>query len=196
MEELDRLKNDWKKNAGNYPTFSENEIFAMLHKKSSSTVKWILIISMLEFGFWGIGSLISSAINNIDYSLPKFIIVLDYFNYAVLITFITLFYLNYRKISAEKPVKELLQNIITIRRVVKFYVIYNLCVISFSLLCGLLMYESEHRTEESNTLIFIFGVVAIIIIILFIIFLYNILYGRLVRKLNKNYIELEKIKNS
>lgn len=195
MDELDKLKSDWKKKENTYPRFSENEIYAMLHKKSSSIVKWILIISVMEFAFWGLGSLISSALGSADYKPPKFIVILDYINYVVLVAFIIIFYINYRKISTQTPVKELLNNIITVRQVVKFYVVYNLCVISLSLLCGLFMYESDHSTDKYNTQVLIFGTIVIIFIILFIVFLYNILYGRLVRKLNKNYVELEKIKN-
>ena len=52
MDELDILKQNWKRNAENFPKFSEQDIYAMLHKKSSSIVKWILIISVLEFVFW------------------------------------------------------------------------------------------------------------------------------------------------
>jgi ABC-type multidrug transport system fused ATPase/permease subunit len=195
MEELDKLKQDWQKKENNFPKFSENEIYRMLHKKSSSIVKWILIISILEFAFWGLSTLISSAVNVEEYKAPKFLVILDYVNYTVLITFIILFYINYRKISAEKPVKELLQTIITVRRVVTFYVIYNICIIFFSLVCGLLMYEINDSSNNANsTAVIAIGIVMILIIIFIILLVYNVLYGRLVRKLNKNYVELEKIK--
>ena len=49
MEELELLKKDWQKNTHKSPDFSEQDIYGMLHKKSSSIVKWILIISILEF---------------------------------------------------------------------------------------------------------------------------------------------------
>ena len=51
MKELERLKKDWNKNQ-NFPELSKEEIYKFLHKKSSSIVKWIFIISLLEFGFW------------------------------------------------------------------------------------------------------------------------------------------------
>ena len=49
MKELDLLKKDWKKNENSFEQVSEKEIYKMIHKKSSSIVKWILIISILEF---------------------------------------------------------------------------------------------------------------------------------------------------
>ncbi len=52
MDELDLLKKDWNKGDSKYPKLSYNEIYKMILKKSSSIVKWIFIISLLEFGFW------------------------------------------------------------------------------------------------------------------------------------------------
>ena len=48
MKELDLLKKDWQKNNA-FEQVSEVEIYKMLHQKSSSIVKWILIVSLLEF---------------------------------------------------------------------------------------------------------------------------------------------------
>ena len=52
MKELDLLKKDWKKNADSFEQVSESEIYKMIHRKSSSIVKWIFIISIIEFLFW------------------------------------------------------------------------------------------------------------------------------------------------
>ncbi|HEX8017434.1 MAG TPA: hypothetical protein VF465_19555, partial [Flavobacterium sp.] len=92
MKELDLLKKDWKKNADSFEQISEKEIYKMIHKKSSSTVKWILIISILEVLFWTA----SNYFSNIDDILKKinhpeiilYMEVLMYFNYAVVLIFI------------------------------------------------------------------------------------------------------------
>lgn len=55
MDELELLKKDWQKDDNNYPKKSYNEIYKMILKKSSSIVKWIFIISILEFILWEIG---------------------------------------------------------------------------------------------------------------------------------------------
>ena len=51
MDELEILKKDWKKNENAFDQVTEKEIYGMLHKRSSSIVKWILITSILEFLF-------------------------------------------------------------------------------------------------------------------------------------------------
>ena len=48
MEGLDLLKKEWNKES-NFPKITESEIYKMIHKKSSSIVKWIFIISILLF---------------------------------------------------------------------------------------------------------------------------------------------------
>ncbi|MBE9489793.1 MAG: hypothetical protein IMY67_05830, partial [Bacteroidetes bacterium] len=52
MDELELLKKDWNKKDNDYPKLSYDEIYKMILKKSSSIVKWIFIISILEFVLW------------------------------------------------------------------------------------------------------------------------------------------------
>ena len=61
MDGLDILKKDWNKENQTYDQVSEFDIYKMLHKNSSSTVKWILIIGIIEFMLWtGIGFFFNS----------------------------------------------------------------------------------------------------------------------------------------
>lgn len=191
MDELDKLKNHWKKNDETFPQVSEGEIFGMLHKRSSSTVKWILLISIFEFSFWGCCSLLSIFLDMGPYKIPLLLEVLDYINYGVLAVFIVMFYNNYRKISAEKPVKELLENIINIRRIVKVYIGYVISVITFTSVYTLYV-EIYSNGKEEIIVLLVSSFIALLIISVFLV-LYNALYGRLLRKLNKNYRELKKI---
>ena len=112
MKELDLLKKDWNKN-DNYPKFSEQEIYAMLHKNSSSVVKWIFYVSIIEFIVLnGIGFFLTD--NKVDkfFVLYPFLNVLQYVNYFVIIVFIFLFYKNYRAISVLDSSKKLIELII------------------------------------------------------------------------------------
>ena len=61
MDELELLKKDWQKEDSKYPKLSYDEIYKMILKKSSSIVKWIFIISLLEFALW---TLISFALKD------------------------------------------------------------------------------------------------------------------------------------
>lgn len=192
MDVLDKLKDEWNKNENAYPAFSEKDIYAMLHKKSSSIVKWILIISVLEFVFWTVCAIISALCT--EDNLPPFLEVLDYINYVVLIVFISLFYINYKKISSQSPVKQLMVNIINVRRIVKFYVIYNLCILLFGLVTWLIISKDDFGTDVNNSQVLSIGITFIVVVLLFIYFIYQLLYGRLLKKLNKNYVALQKIK--
>ncbi|MCB0372669.1 MAG: hypothetical protein KDD31_06665, partial [Muricauda sp.] len=52
LDELELLKKDWQKREANLPKLSYDEIYKMIWKKSSSIVKWIFYISIIEFVFW------------------------------------------------------------------------------------------------------------------------------------------------
>lgn len=193
MDELDKLKNHWKQSQQTYPKVSESQIYAMLHKRSSSIVKWILIISAIEFCFWTLCTVMGSFINTPDYQIT--LTVLDYVNLAVLIVFVILFYINFKKISTEKPVKELMRNIITIRRVVRVYMFYIISTMAFALIYTLFSkFDYDPEISEVKVLATAIGVVTLMLLLA--ISIYSLLYGRLLRKLNKNYKELEKMQDS
>ena len=64
MKELDLLKKDWQKNEASFEQVTEKDIYRMIHKRSSSIVKWILILSILELILW---SVLSIGVNIDDY---------------------------------------------------------------------------------------------------------------------------------
>ena len=49
VDELELLKKDWQKKDEYLPKLSYDEIYQMIWKKSSSIVKWIFYISIIEF---------------------------------------------------------------------------------------------------------------------------------------------------
>src|SRR6476620_284061 len=119
MDELELLKKDWKKNDAQFKQVSENEIYGMLHKSSSSIVKWIFIISVIELL---LGPLMGILFSNKEYNLmleryhlKTVILIFTIVNYAVILYFIYKFYTNYKKINATDSVNHLLKNIIDTR---------------------------------------------------------------------------------
>jgi hypothetical protein len=196
MDELDKLKSHWKNSQETFPKVSESQIYAMLHKRSSSIVKWIIIISIIELCFWSTFTIGGSFINTAGQQMPNLITILDYVNLLVLILFVVLFYVSYRKISAVRPVKELLQNIITTRRIVHTYMIYIISVMTISMALVLFAYNKEHRDDPNSMAKLGYEIIAAVVMIGIVILIYNLLYGRLLRKLNKNYKELEKMQDS
>ena len=210
MEELDLLKKAWQKDSHKYEQVSENDIYKMLHKKSSSIVKWILIISIIEVLFW---AGISVFFNIDDYlikmhaeSLIVYFKVINFINYAVILVFIYCFYKNYVKISTTATTKQLMHDILKARKTVQYYVWYNLAMAIVSIIASFVMqftynpkmemlkYRIEH---EENHLILLktLGIMLLFIVIFVSAFwlFYRILYGILLRKLNNNYKELKKI---
>lgn len=210
MEELDLLKKAWKKDTHSFEQVTETEIYKMIHKKSSSIVKWILIISILEFALWTAVSLCYNTDDVIkSLNAENFLVylkVINYINYAVVFFFIYCFYRNYAKISTINSTKQLMQDILRTRKTVQYYVWYNLSMVFICTILGFVMafiYNPEIDTlkykiahDESNLILV--ETIAILVLIPLIavgIFwlIYRLLYGILLRKLQGNYKELKKI---
>ena len=207
MKELDLLKRDWQKNDA-FEQVSEVEIYKMLHKKSSSIVKWIFIISILEIMLW---TVISVFFNTDDYlknikheELDFYFEALTVFNYAVILAFIYLFYKNYMAISTTVSIKQLMKDILKTRKTVQCYVWYNLGMVALSLLFGfyiafaynpdvaVLMDKIDNNTKVMVVTIGVFVLIIAAFLGLFWLF-YRLLYGTLLRRLFANYKELRKI---
>lgn len=210
MEELDLLKKAWQKDSHSYEQISEVEIYKMLHKKSSSIVKWILIISIIEVLFW---TVISVFFNVDEYlktlnaeSLSMYFQVANFVNYAVILWFIYNFYKNYIKISTTASTKQLMHDILKTRKTVQYYVWYNLAMALITIIASFVMqfafdprmemvkYRIEHEENHIillKTLGLILG--TIVVFVFFFWLFYKLLYGSLLRKLNANYKELKKI---
>src|SRR5690606_10162817 len=122
MDELEILKKDWKKNGNVFDQVTEKEIYGMLHKRSSSIVKWILIISVLELLLWtGISFLTSDesyAKTLENYHLDTIMPIITIINYGVILFFIYLFFKNYKAINTTDTVQKLMQSILKTRKTV------------------------------------------------------------------------------
>ena len=207
MKELDLLKRDWQKNDA-FKQISEGEIYKMLHIKSSSIVKWIFIISILEILLW---TLISIFFNTDEYlkntsyeKLEVYFEALTVFNYGVILVFIYLFYKNYVAISTTVSIKQLMKDILKTRKTVQYYVWYNLGMMVLSLIIGFFMafaYNPEVAIliEKVNNDAKIIAITVGVFILTLAVFLslfwlfYRLIYGILLKRLYANYKELKKI---
>jgi hypothetical protein len=211
MDELELLKKDWKKQEGLFHQISEKEIYGMLHKGSSSIVKWILIISVLELLLWLSISFLTTDDQYLKtlelYHLDTLMPIMSLISYGVIIFFIILFFKNYRAINTTDNVKQLMQNILKTRKTVKYYVWYNLGITAISMIIVFIfqflydpsinkMIDNVSSNVDTKTFYCIMIVIYTIVITIFIglIWLfYRLLYGILMKKLQKNYDELKKI---
>jgi len=203
MKELDLLKKDWQKN-DTFEQVSEVDIYKMLHTKSSSIVKWILIVSILEFVVLnGISLLLNDPKYDAFMRLHPFLNFLEKFNYIVIVAFIYLFYRNFKSISVLNSSKTLIKHILKTRKIVTYYIYWNIFIGGITgALSGIEGFNEGYNTssgltENNKTVALEVNCISIIIVAVLIMggiwLFYKLLYGRFLSKLKKNYNELKKI---
>ncbi|WP_298534568.1 hypothetical protein [uncultured Algibacter sp.] len=208
MDELDLLKKDWNKK-GNQTKLSAKDIYPMLHKKSSSIVKTLFYISIAELVFW-------TLINTIPlFTSPAYREQLDHVytnktilagltivSYSIIALFIYLLYKSYKSIYVTDNAKKLMESILKTRKIIKYYVIYNLAAAFVAMVIGLyygikfnpeVSGKLEHATNGEAFIIYGFLIVFTLIFVLLLWLFYRLIYGLLLKRLNRNYKELKKL---
>ena len=209
--DLANYKKVWKNQPEEKNKISALEIYKMTQSKSNSIVKWIFIIGLLEFVFWFAINYLGTKNGALEpYEKLKLISFIDnfnYFHYVVVVLFLILFYRNFSLISTVDDTKTLMKNILLVRKTVKWYVYYNLInVVVFSIILNILIFntpdginilsgiDNESFNQEHMMSVFIIAQIVVIAIMILILWLfYYLLYGILLKKLNKNYKELTKL---
>lgn len=211
MDELDLLKKDWKKQDAKFQQYSESDLYQMIRKKSTSIVKWIFIISVLELLFWIGISVYMKNTNMIEefktFDKFNYLMYSEIFSYAIIIIFVYLFYKNYRKINNSTSVKDLISSILktrkTVQNYVKIIIIYTF-VSTIIVLFIQLNYDdkvvalSQEMAENGTNALFYIIYIGITLLFLGIMIVliwlfYRLIYGILLKRLSKNYDELKKI---
>lgn len=203
MDELELLKKDWKKKEQQFKQVSEQDIYHMLHQSSSSIVKWIFIISIIEFLIFRLldftlffdEAFITRLKSYHIYDIEKVATVI---NFIVLIGFIIYFYKNLKNISTTSSVKKLMKDIIETRKIVKYYVWYNLAIAFITgviILFSQLKYDSNLSPlfEKYQLVVISIGLSVIVLLVGVFYLFYKLVYGILLKRLQNNYKELKKI---
>lgn len=209
MDGLELLKKDWKKNEPRFEQVSVKDIYAMLHKKSSSTVKTLLYVSIAELVLWILISLIplfsSSSYNeqiNLVYKNETVFYIANVISYGIIILFVYLLYKAYKDISVTDTVKGLMQRILKTRKIIQYYVIFNLTMAFIAMTLGSYLgivnnpeiYEQFNGFNQAQIIISISIIIVFTLIFVLLVWVfYKILYGILIRRLLKNYKELKKL---
>ena len=213
MDELEILKKDWELSSKNYPELTKEDLYTLIYKRSSSIVKWIFIISLLEFGFWtlisftfkGSEDLAKMESYNVGYITDPLVVL----GYMVLIYFFYVFYKNYKSISAIENTKILMERILKTRKTVKQYVIFNLVFMCISILIGVYIELTNNpevlstltRIEsegEGNITVFYLivaglSLVAMALVTAILLGFYYLIYGLLMKRLKSNYKDLKEL---
>lgn len=210
MEELDILKKHWKKEDSSFEQVSEKQIYKMIHRSSSSIVKWIFVISILEFLLWSVLSFCmkdSEVMRQFDgYHVEHIMNPVMVVGYIGLAYFFVQFYMNYQKITATDNVQKLINTILKTRKKVHQYVWFNILYAVFSAIIAIYIqfnYDQKlidiiQLSEKNSNSAFIFGLYFAISLFLAIFIglfwlFYRLIYGILLKRLYKNYQELKKI---
>nr|WP_238474591.1 hypothetical protein [Maribacter algarum] len=215
MDELELLKKDWQKKEEHLPKLSYNEIYTMLWKKSSSIVKWIFYISIIELVFWIVLNAAPFFMDSYQEKLGDiedtfsitFIIISTIFTFGIILIFIYFLYKAYRSISVVDNVKSLMESILKTRKIVQYYVGYNIIMailVTIYTIYHLFTHDEKVmklfqtiREEGSELKFWLFGAVIVVLGMFFVVgfiwLFYRLIYGFLLRKLNHNYKELKKL---
>jgi hypothetical protein len=212
-DELELLKKDWQKKEFDIPKLSYEDIHKMIWKKSSSIVKWILIISILEFVLPQFLYLMPGMEDSMkvykNLGVSQYFLGLSILYYGVIFYFIYQFYLRFKEISVLDNSKNLMHKIIKTRRTVKYYVIFSLAMTAFFFIAIIIAIylnndivsafpEMKAQLQDFSpdklkvTLIVTLGIVGLFFIGVLSLF-YFLIYGLLLRKLKKNYGELRQL---
>jgi small-conductance mechanosensitive channel len=204
MDELELLKKDWKKQEDMLPRLSYKEIYQMILKKSSSIVRWIFIISILEFLLWASLDVVfrlNGVHTDTEVDMESFSLIASIISYTILLYFITRFYLNYKKIKVTDSAKVLMENIIKTRRTVRQYIWVNISFLVLAMVATMgyiILFTDEFKNQPIENqppvwLVVVVTLFAALILIVIIALFYRVVYGIFTRRLKKNYEELEKL---
>ncbi len=212
--ELDDLKSIWG-SIKEEEKFDRNQIFQMLKKKSSTTIKWLFIFTFCEFIIF-LGYNLYILISGEDFynseikSLVEEKTINNYeiasvFGIVITFGFLIMAYRYFKKIDLNQSVVELMKNIISFRRLVNLFILFtvlSLIVSSapFYYELGKAIYIAKHANDiqpiAANPAIY--GWIAIITAVAFIVIIgtvyYGLIYFLFLRKLQQNLRELKEIK--
>ncbi len=220
--DIDHLKKSWKEQEISSNNYSRAELIQMLNKKSGNIVKYIVIISIVEFLILILSLFfISPNPSSLETMSPQAQEtylqyyqtgrILVYINIFISFGFVFFFYRSYKKINVTNSTKELIHNILLVRKNVNWFIFINitlgLAALFFTgfhdFLSGLdknnppLISSNTQNSKEAYTLLssseYLFWFLTISVISIAVVLLYYyFIYGTLLRKLKKNLSELQK----
>lgn len=215
MDLLDKYKKTWGLQPKNIDKISSEEIYKMARSKSISIVKWIFILGLIEFSI-GIIFMLLNIYQNQTYDMlatdlltRKYLLYLSFLTVPFLLYFLNMFYNNYKNISVTDNTRVLMEMIKKTRRSVRNYILFNLAVIVLgSIIITFISLKNSTRDiilqnqiidfqlnfDDDESIIIIMVIITVIILTVIWSF-YQLIYGNLLKKINRNYKELKKLDN-
>lgn len=215
--DLDSFKKTWQEQPVQQK-YNDNEILQMLNKKSRNYVKYIFWISVFEFLFFTLiglfyiiqGKESNSFINiltklgvqrtsELEDTFDNIYLVLKILSLAITAYFVLKFYQNYKVIKIEENLKKFILKIIKFKKTVNAFILINIALlITFTSIFTIFVFyilNTQNVEITNSTLIgFIAGIIISTAFTVIMVWLYyRIVYGIIIKKLDKNLTQLKEI---
>ncbi|WP_428070068.1 beta-carotene 15,15'-monooxygenase [Chryseobacterium gambrini] len=215
--DLDSFKKTWQEQPVQ-EKYDYNEILQMLNKKSRNYVKYIFWISVIEFLFFTLiglfyiiqGKESNSFINiltklgvqrtsELENTFDNIYLVLKVLSLAITAYFVFKFYQNYKVIKIEENLKRFILKIIKFKKTVNAFILINIALlITFTSIFTIFVFyilNTQNVEITNSTLIgFIAGIIISTAFTVIMVWLYyRIVYGIIIKKLDKNLTQLKEI---
>lgn len=215
--DLDSFKKTWQEQPVQQK-YDNNEILQMLNKKSRNYVKYIFWISVFEFLLFSVmglfyffqGEETNGFLNvleklgaqktpEVEHNFDAIYLGLKILSLLVTAYFVYKFYQNYRKIRIEENLKGLITRIINFKKTVNAFILISIVlIVAFTSIFTFLIFYAlnSQNIEPANSAVTLFVIVTILstgLCVLLIWLYYRIVYGIIMRKLDKNLTQLKDI---
>jgi len=214
---LDSFKKTWQEQPVQQK-YNDNEILKMLNRKSRNYMKYIFWISVAEFSFFtifGLFYLLQNKESNtfltslqklgveknpeLQSNLDTIYLIIKIISLLVTGYFVIKFYQNYRKIKVEEDLKLFITRIINFKKTVNVFILTNIVLFvlftaTFTIFVFyVLNYQNIHLTTSSKTGFIVGIVVSTLLCIVMIWIYYRLVYGIIMKRLDKNLTQLKEI---
>jgi|GEM_PF-5838065 len=202
MTDLDSIKEHWSKKL-HFPVQTKEQLQNIIRESSSATLKWLIVVNFFELLLFTVLSLVleeSEAVSN-EKIINDIVSTLDFILFALPLLFSVIYLVLIREIRVKRSVFSLLRTIHTARKLLNVYIYLNIAIFLLILYLAIfLTISSEHIDDEAAAL---FGtttsyvilisicIITSLVFMLSVWLFYRLLYGRLLKRLNRNYEELK-----
>ncbi|AZA51912.1 beta-carotene 15,15'-monooxygenase [Chryseobacterium sp. G0201] len=215
--DLDSFKKTWQEQPVQQK-YDNNEILKMLNRKSRNYVKYIFWISVFEFLLFSVmglfyffqGEETNGFLNvleklgakktpEVENNFDNIYLGLKILSLLVTAYFVYKFYQNYRKIKIEENLKGLITRIIKFKKTVNAFILISiLLLVAFTSIFTVFVFYAlnSQNIEPANSAvtIFVIGITLSTGLCVLLIWLYyRLVYGIIMRKLDKNLKQLKDI---
>jgi heme/copper-type cytochrome/quinol oxidase subunit 2 len=215
--DLDSFKKTWQEQPVQ-EKYDNSEILQMLNRKSRNYVKYIFWISVFEFFLFSVmgifyffqGEETNGFLNfleklgakktpEVESNFDTIYLVLKILSLVVTAYFVYKFYQNYRKIRIEENLKGLITKIIKFKKTVNAFILISiLLLVAFTSIFTIFIFYALNsqniEPEKSALIVFVVGVILTTGLSALLIWLYyRLVYGIIMRKLDKNLTQLKEI---